>query len=266
MDLDISDWNETCISLPSLWENTEDEFLLSNSGNMWNELSFPTPPNTPTEFSPPDCTRTTTKYEHCLAHERRDELISEDELDSEFARELRARAESPAILNDVMWSGELVKRTEFDCCIELEVRFSHSSTPTRFEEQISNSLVEHEELLAFSFFGNQADVSDGESTEDSCVTNSTEAGGRDGFSESGELYSFSGFPCLVLRYATKHTDYNLLLIVCLGFNQSTNYCGSSLYFCVGTVFCFVDSCCLSTTCLFEWSFYPRRHYSGSLNS
>lgn len=90
--------------------------------------------------------------------------ISDDELDGDdvpfdFARELFGmRAKSPAILNDIMWSGDRVRRP--DSTTDFETKFSLSSTPICFEQPISHTFVEHEELFSFSLLSHCHDQAD----------------------------------------------------------------------------------------------------------
>ena len=81
--------------------------------------------------------------------------ISDDEFElddltfGEFARELSApRAKSPAILNDIMWSGDRVKRP--DSTTDFLARFSLSSASSFLDQPMSHTFVESDDLFAFS--------------------------------------------------------------------------------------------------------------------
>lgn len=85
-----------------------------------------------------------------------DEELEVDDVPFETARELCGlRAESPAILNDIMWSGDRVRRP--DSTTDFEARFSLSSTPTCFDQPISHTFVEPEELFSFSSLSHCSD-------------------------------------------------------------------------------------------------------------
>ena len=133
----------------------KDKFEFPAPQDLWPTFSFPTPPTSPVEFCS-NCQEVTKEMRWHAASGPWGELreISDDELEVgdvpfEIARELSGpRAESPAILNDIMWSGDRVRRP--DSTTDFEARFSLSSTPTCFDQPISHTFVEPEELFSFS--------------------------------------------------------------------------------------------------------------------
>ena len=150
---------------PSPLSSFKDKFEFPVSQGLWTAFSFPTPPTSPVECCS-NCQEVTREMRWHAASgpwgETRE--ISEDELDVddlplEFARELCGmRAKSPAILNDIMWSGDRVRRP--DSTTDFENRFSLSSTPTCFEQPISHTFVEPEELFSFSLLSHCHDPAD----------------------------------------------------------------------------------------------------------
>lgn len=133
-----------------------DKFEFPSSQDFWPAFSFPTPPTSPVEFSS-GCGDVTKELRWHSALGPWGELreFSDDELDvddlpfGEFAREFSgSHTKSPAIVNDIMWSGDRVKRP--DSTTDFLARFSLSSVPSCFEHSISHTFVEPEELFAFS--------------------------------------------------------------------------------------------------------------------
>lgn len=143
----------------------KDKFEFPASQDFWPAFSFPTPPTSPVEFCS-NCQELTKEMRWHAASGPWGELreISDDELELddvpfELAREMCGpRAKSPAILNDIMWSGDRVRRP--DSTTDFEARFSLSSTPTCFEQPISHTFVEPEELFSFSLLSHCHDQSD----------------------------------------------------------------------------------------------------------
>lgn len=143
----------------------KDKFEFPASQDFWPTFSFPTPPTSPVEFCS-NCQEVTKEMRWHAASGPWGELgeISDDELEVddvpfELARELCGpRAKSPAILNDIMWSGDRVRRP--DSTTDFEARFSLSSTPTHFEQPISHTFVEPEELFSFSLLSHCHDQPD----------------------------------------------------------------------------------------------------------
>lgn len=142
----------------------KDKFEFPASQGLWTAFSFPTPPTSPVECC--NCQEVTREMRWHAASEPWGEAkeVSDHELDVddvpfEFARELCGMgAKSPAILNDIMWSGERVRRP--DSTTDFEARFSLSSTPTCFEQPISHTFVEPEELFSFAFLTHCHDQTD----------------------------------------------------------------------------------------------------------
>ena len=142
-----------------------DKFEFPASQGLWTAISFPTPPTSPVECCS-NCQEVTREMRwHAAsgpwgeAREVSDDELDVDDVPFEFARELCGkRAESPAILNDIMWSGERVKRP--DSTTDFEARFSLSSTPTCFEQPTSHTFVEPEELFSFSLLSQCHDQAD----------------------------------------------------------------------------------------------------------
>lgn len=143
----------------------KDKFEFPASQGLLTVFSFPTPPTSPVECCS-NCQEVTREMRWHAASgpwgETRE--ISDDELDGDdvpfdFARELFGmRAKSPAILNDIMWSGDRVRRP--DSTTDFETKFSLSSTPICFEQPISHTFVEHEELFSFSLLSHCHDQAD----------------------------------------------------------------------------------------------------------
>lgn len=136
----------------------KDKSEFSSSQDFWPAFSFPTPPTSPVECCSgcQDVTKEM-RWHSVLGPWGELREISDDELEvddlpyGEFSREFCGpRAKSPAILNDIMWSGDRVKRP--DSTTEFLARFSVSSTPSCFEQPISHTFVEPEELFASSLF------------------------------------------------------------------------------------------------------------------
>ena len=133
----------------------KDKFEFAAAQDFWPAFSFPTPPTSPVEFCS-NCQEVTKEMRWHAASGPWGELreISDDELEVddapfELAREFSGpRAKSPAILNDIMWSGDRVRRP--DSTTDFEARFSLSSTPTCFDQPISHTFIEPEELFSFS--------------------------------------------------------------------------------------------------------------------
>lgn len=134
----------------------KDKLDFSSSHDFWPVFLFPTPPTSPVEFCN-GCQDVTKEMRWHSGLGPLGELIeiSEDELEvddlpfGDFPRELNgARAKSPAILNDIMWSGDRVKRP--DSTTEFLAGFSLASTPLVCEQPTSHSFVESEELFACS--------------------------------------------------------------------------------------------------------------------
>ena len=143
----------TCLSLGN---SSKDQFEFTNSHDFWPVFSFPTPPTSPVEFCS-GCQDVTKEMRWHSALGPWGELreISDDELEvddfpfGDFARELNGpRAKSPAILNDIMWSGDRVKRP--DSTTDFLARFSLASAPSLFDQATSHAIVEPEELFACS--------------------------------------------------------------------------------------------------------------------
>ena len=145
---------DTSVS-PSPFASFKDKFVFPTSRDFWSSFSFPTPPTSPVRFCI-DSQVVTKEVRWHAASGPWGQLkeISDDELEVldfpfECAREAcEPRAESPAVLNDIMWSGDRVKRP--DSTTDFEARFSLSSTPTCLEHPISHTFVEPEELFSFS--------------------------------------------------------------------------------------------------------------------
>ena len=151
---------------PSPLASFKDKFDFPASQDFWPTFSFPTPPTSPVEFCS-NCQDETKEMRWHAASGPWGELkeISDDELEVddvpfELAREMSGgpRAKSPAILNDIMWSGDRVKRP--DSTTDFEARFSLSSTPTCFDQPISHTFVEPEELFSFSLLSHCHDQPD----------------------------------------------------------------------------------------------------------
>lgn len=140
----------------------KDKFEFPAPSDLWPSFSFPTPPTSPVEFCS-NCQEVTKEMRWHAAsgpwgelREISDEEIEVDDVPFEIARQFCGmRAESPAILNDIMWSGDRVRRP--DSTTDFEARFSLSSTPTCFDQPISHTFVEPEELFSFSLLSHCSD-------------------------------------------------------------------------------------------------------------
>lgn len=127
----------------------EEVFLFpSSERTVWNGLTFATPPLSPVDTVTSDKEVITHLSSNC------DELP--DELFSNARGTSFGRAESPAILNDIMWNaGHRAKRP--DSAMEIDVRFHLNSIPVAFEQPIANTFVDSEELFSFSLLASHED-------------------------------------------------------------------------------------------------------------
>ena len=146
-----------------------EKFEFQCSQDFLPSFPFPTPPTSPVEFCS-SCRDVTTevRWHSALGPLGEMKETSEDELEvddlalGEFAREFGGpHVKSPAIVNDIMWSGDRVKRP--DSTTDFLARFSLSSASPYFEPPVAHTFVESEDLFAFSLLSH---CQDSEQTDD----------------------------------------------------------------------------------------------------
>ena len=122
------------LSLSRRSSSSKDDLDLDSSHDLWSIFSLPTPPT-----SPVDVRGTCLEVSRGMGWlssvgpwtEPREISVDELELDddppfNDYTRELTwSRTKSPAILNDIMWSGDRVKRP--DSTTDFLARFSVAS-------------------------------------------------------------------------------------------------------------------------------------------
>jgi hypothetical protein len=165
-------------------------FFPSQQSTVWNGLTFATPPLSPVDTAIND--------KEIIAHlsSHPNELRPVRELPEELfsspnARDMSCgRAESPAILNDIMWNaGQRTKRP--DSAMDIDVRFNLNATPTAFEQPIANTFVDSDDLLSFSLF--ESCVKSESEEDDSDVSRNEESIASSPFqdlSDSGKVLMF----------------------------------------------------------------------------
>ena len=147
------------LSLSRRSSSSKDDMHLDSSHDLWSTFSLPTPPTSPVDIRGA-CQETGrdmgwhssvgpwTEFREISV----EELKVDDDLPfNDYARELTwSRTESPAILNDIMWSGDHVKRP--DSTTDFLARFSVASgpSPSLHEHAINHTYVDADDLFAFS--------------------------------------------------------------------------------------------------------------------
>ena len=130
------------------------EILFPDSNHsLWSHLTFLTPPVSPSTLCASENSKETNVLPCCASPLGSLKHLSEEDLDEEpchFSRQSSgsARCQSPAILNDIMWSGYRAKRP--DSAMDVDMSFSLASTPVPFFDQCLTSTVITEDLFLFS--------------------------------------------------------------------------------------------------------------------
>ena len=131
-----------------------DKFDMDNIHDFWPAFSLPTPPTSPVDMCNA-CHEASKEIGWHLARSPWAELreIEDDELEVNdlpfegYGRELTGlRAKSPAILNDIMWSGDRVKRP--DSTTDFLARFSLVSASSSIDQAVNHSLADADELFS----------------------------------------------------------------------------------------------------------------------